>query len=144
MKSRAVAPGRPSLAGESGESRSHAWIPEAARILRPGGELIFMVNGTILMLCAPDTTIPATDRMIRDYFGMHRFEWSDPSEPVEFHLGYGDWIRLLRANGFEVEDLIEVRPPAGASTRYEYVTPDWAMRWPAEEIWKARKIRRCP
>ena len=36
---------------------------------------------------------------------MHRIEWPDGS--VEFHLGYGDWIRLLRANGFEVEDLIE-------------------------------------
>ena len=28
-------------------------------------------------------------------------------EGVEFHLGYGDWIRLLRSNGFEIEDLIE-------------------------------------
>ena len=122
-------------------SDPYLWIPEAARVLRPGGELIFMVNGTILMLCAPDdATVPATDHMIRDYFGMYRFEWSDPDEGVEFHLGYGDWIRLLRANGFEVVDLIEVRPPVGATTRYEYVTSEWAARWPAEEIWKARKV----
>ena len=26
---------------------------------------------------------------------------------VEFHLGHGDWIRLLRANHFEIEDLVE-------------------------------------
>ncbi len=69
---------------------------------------------------------------------MHRFEWPD-DESVEFHLGYGDWIRLLRANGFEVEDLIEVRPGEGATTSYPYVTAEWARRWPCEEVWKARK-----
>jgi hypothetical protein len=58
---------------------------------------------------------------------------------VEFHLGYGDWIRLLRANAFEVLDLIELRPQPDAVTAYEWVTADWARRWPSEEIWKARK-----
>jgi SAM-dependent methyltransferase len=118
----------------------YRWVPEAARVLRPGGRLIFLTNGTIMMLCAPDDVdaLP-TDRLVRDYFGIHRFEWTDwPS--VEFHLGYGDWIRLLRANGFEVEDLIEVRPPAGATTAFDdVVTLDWARRWPCEEIWKTRK-----
>jgi hypothetical protein len=69
---------------------------------------------------------------------MHRNEWPD-SDEVEFHLGYGDWIRLLRANGFEVLDLVELRPPAGASTSYGFVTNEWARRWPSEEAWKARK-----
>ena len=119
----------------------HRWIPEAARLLRSGGELIFLVNGTILMLCMPDLEAdgPATDRLVRDYFGMHRFEW--PDDPgVEFHLGYGDWIRLLRANGFEVLDLIEIRAPEGATTREDFVTADWARRWPCEQVWKARKL----
>ncbi len=115
----------------------YLWIPEASRLLRPGGQLIFMVNGTLLMLCVPDDeNEPATDRLLRPYFGMHRLTW--PGEiSVEFHLGYGNWIRLLRQYGFEVEDLIEVQPPEGVSTRYPYVTPDWARRWPSEEIWKA-------
>lgn len=117
----------------------YRWIPEAARLLRPGGRLIFLVNGTILMLCVPDEDdVAAGDRLIRDYFGMHRFEWPDDVS-VEFHLGYGGMIRLLRASGFEVEDLIEIRPPEGATTRYPYVTLDWARRWPSEEIWVARK-----
>ena len=119
----------------------YRWIPEAARILRPGGRLVFLVNGTLLMLCTPEDATedtPATDRLERPYFGMHRFEWPD-NESVEFHLGYGDWIRLLRANGFEVEDLIEVRPPEGATTNYAFVTVEWARNWPCEEIWKARK-----
>jgi SAM-dependent methyltransferase len=118
----------------------YLWIPEAARLLRPGGELVFLTNGLICILCVPDTEAegPATDRLRRPYFGRHRTEWPD-SEGVEFHLGYGDWIRLLRANGFEVTDLIELRPAEDATTRYEWVTTDWARRWPSEEVWKARK-----
>ena len=116
----------------------YRWVPEAARLLRPGGRLMFLVNGTILNLCAPDAEEPATDRLVRPYFGLHRLEWStDPS--VNFCLGYGDWIRLLRSSGFDVEDLVELRPAEGATTDDPYVTLEWALQWPSEEVWKARK-----
>jgi hypothetical protein len=70
---------------------------------------------------------------------MKRFEF--PEGGVEFHLPHGEWIDLLRANGFEIERLIEIQAPAGAVThdRYSYVTADWARKWPAEEIWAAKK-----
>lgn len=115
------------------------WIPEAARLLRPGGQLIFLVNGTILMLCASDRdNVPTGDRLLRDYFTMHQFEFTD-SAMVEFHLGYGDWIRLLRANGFEIENLVELRPSKDATTSYNFVTTEWARRWPSEEVWIVKK-----
>ena len=119
----------------------HRWIPEAARLLRPGGRLIFLSNSTLVLLCTPETEAegPAQDRLLRDQFGMHRFEWPD-SPGIEFHLSHGDWIGVMRSNGFEVEGLIEVRPPESATTRYPWVTLDWARRWPAEEVWKARKV----
>jgi SAM-dependent methyltransferase len=119
----------------------HRWIPEASRLLRPGGDLVFLVNGTLWVLTVPDLESdgPAADRLLRPYFGMHRFEW--PDDPgVEFHLGYGDWIRLLRANDFEVLDLVEIQaPPSASSGRFELVDPEWARRYPAEQIWRARR-----
>src|SRR5262249_14107666 len=119
----------------------YRWIPEAARLLRPGGRLIFLVNGALLLLCAPDVeSEPVTDRLIRDYFGLHRVEWTDDKPlSVQFALGYGDWIRLLRSTGFVVEDLLEIRAPEGATSRYVWANAEWAHRWPSEEVWKARK-----
>ena len=117
----------------------YRWIPEAARLLRPGGRLIFLGNSTLFMLCSPDEEAPAEDRLVRPFFGgLGRFEWPDDGS-VEFNLGHGDMIRLLRASGFEVENLVELRAPEGATTRSPYVTPAWARLWPSEEVWVARK-----
>lgn len=119
----------------------YLWLPEAARLLRPGGDLVFLVNAALLMLCMPDEDVvkPAEERLLRPYFGMHRFEWKS-DESVDFHLPHGEWIRLLRANGFEVLDLLEVRAPEDAPpTGHDLATPDWARKWPSEEIWRARK-----
>ena len=115
------------------------WVPEAGRLLRPGGRLVFLVNSFLMMLCVPaEDGVAATDRLLRPAFGMYRVEWPG-DQGVEFHLAHGHWIRLLRHSGFEIEDLIEVRPPAGATTRYPFVTLEWARQWPCEEVWKARK-----
>jgi len=119
------------------------WIPEASRVLRVGGELMFIGNSTLLMLCTPDgPEQPAQPTLRRPFFGMHRFDWPEDDPPaVEFHLGHGDWIRLLRTNGFEITDLVEIQAPPDAETRYDFVTSEWAHQWPSEEVWKARKVR---
>jgi SAM-dependent methyltransferase len=115
------------------------WVAEAARLLRPGGELAFLGNSTLLMTCVPDEAgVPATDRLRRPQFGMYRFDWPDDPE-VDFHLMHGDWVRLLRRNGFVIDDLIEIRAPEGATSGYDFVTADWARNWPCEDAWRAHK-----
>ena len=118
----------------------YVWVPEAARLLRPGGQLIFLVNGILVMLCMPDEDVmlPVVDQLVRPFFGIHRFDWKT-DESAEFHIGHGAWIRLLRANGFEVEDLIELQAPDTYTEKRFGMPPEWARQWPAEEIWKARK-----
>ncbi len=117
----------------------YVWIPEAARLLRPGGRLTFLGNAFLFMLCSPvEDDKPPTDRLLIDQFGACRFEWPS-DESVEFHLPHGEMIRLLRKSGFEIEDLIEIQAPEGATTRFAWVDPAWARRWPTEEVWKARK-----
>lgn len=117
----------------------YRWIPEAARLLRPDGQLIFLANGVIAVLTFPDDPdAPAGEMLLRPYFGMHRFEWPGDNS-VEFHLPHGEMIALLRRCGFEIERLVEVRPPEGSTTNFPLVTLEWARQWPCEEIWMARK-----
>lgn len=117
----------------------YRWIPEAARLLRSGGELVFLGNSVLLTMCMPDEEdVPAGRALLRPQFGMYRLEW--PEGPgVEFQISHGQTIRLLRANGFEVEDLLELRPGPDATTRFPYVSHEWARQWPSEEVWRARR-----
>ncbi len=117
----------------------YRWIPEAARLLRPGGRLVFMHMTPLATICSPDVGDETTE-LQRPYFGLHRIEWT-PEDGIEFQLTHGDWIEVLRKAGFEIERLIELRTPEGA-TRHDYYSdwdPEWSRSWPAEEIWVARK-----
>jgi SAM-dependent methyltransferase len=117
----------------------YRWVPEAARLLRPGGRLVFLIGSLLMALCSPELDAdPVVDRLMRDLFGLHRIDWPD-DDSVEFHLPHGEMIRLLRASGFEIEELIEIQAPPNATTGVKYVTPEWARRWPSEEVWKVRK-----
>ncbi len=115
------------------------WLPEAHRLLRDNGRLVFFTNGAFLMACTPQFGGIATDILVRNYFAPYQVEFPGV-EAVEFHLTHGHWIRLLRASGFILEDLIEVRPPRNARPRFDFVSLEWARRWPSEEIWIARKL----
>jgi SAM-dependent methyltransferase len=121
----------------------YAWVPEAARLLRPGGRLHLMTTGLLCHLTVPDLEAdgPADDRLKRPLFGLHRTVWPDEPGAVEFHISHGDWIRLFRDSGFEVDALVEPRVPPDATTRYPFMTAEWASRWPCEEAWKVVRKR---
>ncbi len=111
-------------------------VPEAARLLRPRGLLAFNMTSSLASLCFDPETDGLGERLHLDYFGMRRLDESEGG--VNFNLPYGEWIRLLRRHGLVVEDLVELRPPEGATTTYGYDL-GWARRWPLENVWKARK-----
>ncbi|MEO8422624.1 MAG: class I SAM-dependent methyltransferase [Actinomycetota bacterium] len=117
-------------------------VPEVSRVLRPGG--LFVFNGTtpwIWVAWGEEDDLPATREMRRDYFGLQSADSDDPEWNItDFQLTYGDWIRLFRANDFEIVDLIELRPPEDADTTYvDYAPLGWARAFPGEHIWKVRK-----
>jgi SAM-dependent methyltransferase len=118
----------------------YRWIPEAHRLLRPGGRLVFMRGHPLLHLCGHHED-GLTEQLQRPQRGMNRNEKENGS--VEFWLPHGELFHLLRRTGFEVEDLVELYAPDGAQRHayYSYISPDWARKWPAEEIWAARKLR---
>lgn len=114
-------------------------VPEAARVLRPGGIFAFSLATPILTLCTDWTTDEdwVKTHLVNDYYGMYRFE---DANTIEFQLTYGEWVRLFRAQGFVIEDLVELRPPEDAVTTYTDSVPlEWARRWPGEHIWKLRR-----
>ena len=117
----------------------YRWIPEAARLLRPGGELVFLCNSTLVILCSPDGDEPAGERLVRGpvrpppagLLGRRRV----PPRPRRL-------VRLLRANGFELLDLVEIQAPPEADDarvlrlRHGGLGP---AAGPSEELWRARK-----
>lgn len=116
----------------------HVWIPEAARVLRPGGLLWFLGNSVQAMLCMPEFEEEfATAAMRRPQRDMHRFEWLDTAN-VEYHVSHGEMISILTGAGFAIEALHELYATPDAQNDYGMMTAEWASQWPAEEVWVAR------
>ena len=119
-----------------------AWIGEAARILRPGGRLVFLTNSPLSAMCVPADGGPAGEQLLRGPAELAEIRW--PGGGVEHHPSHGEWIRVLRGHGFVVEGLRELQAPSDhdparpAVDFYGIADLRWARRWPAEDLWSAR------
>jgi SAM-dependent methyltransferase len=111
-------------------------VSEAARLLRPRGLLVFNVTSPLARMCLDEEAGKQADTLQRPYFGLRRID--EGGGAATYNLGYGEWIRLLHANGLAVEDLVEPQAPGGASTTYG-IPVEWGKSWPAESIWVCRK-----
>lgn len=120
----------------------YAWIPEAVRLLRPGGRLSFLTNSPIVTTCFPLDGSEAGFKLVRPYFGQHMFDWTsveiDPGG-VEFNLAISDWFSLFRQHGLQVVDFLELQAPESATGTPFVVPADWAKSHPSEIVWKLRK-----
>lgn len=112
-------------------------IAEAARVLKPGGLVGLCMSTPIRDMCFDPRAGTLTPRLVTDYFTLSTY---DDGESVEHQLPYGAWIRLFRAHGLFVEDLVELQASVDATTTYsDFVSASWAHRWPGEHVWKLRK-----
>lgn len=111
------------------------WVSQAARLLRPGGRLAFLVNSPLSTLCVPDEG-PARRDLQRPHSALGRMVF----DGVEYHPSHGQWIEILTAHGLVVEALHELTAQGGPDQEfYEIADLDWARQWPAEDLWLARR-----
>jgi SAM-dependent methyltransferase len=115
-------------------------VAEAARVLRGRGLLAVLVPSPFTQLAWSPQTGRLGTTLRRSYFELN-VDAAEPGGRFPHQRGYGDWVALFGAAGFTVEDLIEVRPPDGATSTFGggFADLEWARRFPAEIIWKVRK-----
>jgi SAM-dependent methyltransferase len=115
------------------------WVPEAARLLRPGGRLVFARGSTIEQLCFGEERV--TERLEHDWRELDRMDFRSEGGGIEFHPPIGVMLGHLRRAGFELLELHELLASADAETHshYDFVSADWGRRWPSVELWVARK-----
>jgi hypothetical protein len=114
------------------------WIPEAARLLRPGGRLVFHTLSVLVAMCQPEDTGLAGRELLRPQREVARVAGA---RGVEFHPGHGELIEVLRTSGLVIDRLQEIYAPPGAADHpyYHLAAGAWALRWPVEELWVAHR-----
>lgn len=120
----------------------HVWIPEAHRLLRPGGELVFLGSTPMASITTPPDGSMSSSTLHRDYFGLHKLDWRDVEvDPggVEFNLPISEWISLFHRTGFEILEYMELQAPADMEANPFQSPSQWAKRWPYEQVWKLKK-----
>ena len=118
----------------------YVWVPEAARVLKRGAQLVLLTNHVLNVLTLAESDEEGqTTTLQRPYFGLHSIAWED-EDSVEYYLTHGDWIRLFGENGFEIERLLELGAPNNAKSKYvDWANSEWGQHWPTEEVWLVRK-----
>ncbi|MDA0565914.1 methyltransferase domain-containing protein [Streptomonospora sp. S1-112] len=92
-----------------------AALAEAARVLRPGGRLVFSVSHPLRWCFADDPTERGLT-VEHSYFDRRAYVEEDDAGRavyVEHHRTVGDWVRAVTAAGLVLRDLVEPEWPAG-------------------------------
>lgn len=116
-------------------------LPEARRVLRPGGICVLSWASPLLDCMTPDGTAPLL-KPVRSYFDRTPLVDGGNDPTWEYVRTYGDWVRAFARAGLVLEDLVEPQTERGGTHT------DWPQyRWQRTHfmtgtaIWKARKPR---
>ena len=116
----------------------YLFVPEVARVLRPGRPVRVQRRHPARTGCASTRRRTRTPSACTShYFGMHR--WETPEGSVEFMLPLGEWIRLFRRSGFAGRG-----PDRGAAARGRRVdVPQRPRRRPGRGAGRWSRSGRC-
>lgn len=118
----------------------YKWIPEATRLLRPGGTLVFLGNHPLTVITTPADGSQVGTVLTHPYFGMHMSDWRDIDDDpggIEFNLTVSTWMDIFRANDLVVDRYLELQAPEGAAedqVRFG-ISREWARQFPCEQAW---------
>ena len=115
---------------------------EVARLLRPGGRLVFSVTHP-LRWAFPDDPGPAGLTVQQSYFDRTPYVEQDESGSasyVEHHRTLGDRIRELLAAGLVLVDLVEPEWPADLDQEWGQWSPLRGRLMPGTAIFVAQKV----
>jgi len=118
-------------------------LAETARVLKPGGRLVFSVTHP-LRWAMPDDPTENGLRISGSYFDRTPYvEVDSDGTPVyvEHHRTLGDWVRALSGAGFVVDDLVEPEWPAGHDRVWGGWGPVRGRLVPGTAIWIAHRGR---
>jgi SAM-dependent methyltransferase len=118
------------------------WLREAWRLLRPGGQLVFLGNHPMVLLCSPANGAPCEATLHRPYRGMWGADWTEVElEPsgVCFNLTISAWMDLFATIGFTVGRYQELFAPESEMETRASVPADWAKKYPVEQVWHLEK-----
>src|SRR2546423_10578756 len=75
------------------------WIAEAARLLRPGGELVFLRGSTLNVLCQPDEGL-MSEQLVRRQRDLYRLEWEgEEGAGAGGRPGFAEVVRIIPGHG---------------------------------------------
>jgi ubiquinone/menaquinone biosynthesis C-methylase UbiE len=119
------------------------WIPEAHRLLKPGGVLTFIGTHPMALVATPVNGANCDEHLHRPYFGIRKVDWRDVEiDPggIEFNLTLSAWLQLFRETGFEVINYHELQAPTDVVETQFNIPASWAKNWPSEQVWQLRKF----
>jgi SAM-dependent methyltransferase len=116
-------------------------LAEVARVLRPGGRFAFSVTHPVRW-CLPDDPTERGLTVTSPYWDRTPYVEQDAQARityVEHHRTLGDWVRLLVASGFRLEDLREPEWPPGLDRVWGGWGPVRGQLIPGTAIFSARR-----